>query len=165
MPSAAGSGRLAGSSSSFEFFSGAASGSEATDGIAKVVSQMVQRPRTEAPPPGAYELQDLWNTSSRGGRSRGSKDSTFISSSPRFMDDVASRELTANPGPGTYSSKPQFDSAAAQQLPSRSGGSSGRSIRFKDPDSFTPGPGSYHSDYAPSHSMVKRSFNVTIDGE
>jgi len=145
-------------------------GVDGVDGgdVAKVISQMVQRPMTEAPPPGAYELQDLWNTGGRRGygRSRGSRDSTFISSSPRFMDDVASRELAANPGPGTYSSKAQFNGVHEASYGGYGGGGPAvRSIRFKNPDSCTPGPGSYHSDYAPSHSMVKRSFNVTIDGE
>lgn len=117
---------------------------------------MMQRPKTEAPPPGAYELQDLWNTG-KNGRNR-NKD-TFISSSPRFIDDVTSREIAANPGPGTY------NSAFHRSKTTKTNGKNlfkSKSIRFKDPDSFTPGPGSYQY-VGPTHSMMKRSFNVTID--
>jgi hypothetical protein len=63
------------------------------------------------------------------------------------------------PGPGTYE--------AAQKLRNpipvnRSSFQSG-SARFESNVSVAPGPGMYESE-DPNASMVKRSFNVTVDG-
>jgi len=109
------------------------------------------------PPPGAYEPLDPW----AGTRHNGNRRSDFfISSAPRFPQSDAGVGLKVNniPGPGAY----DIGAGPKGPLANRTCFSS-TSRRFNERGSAAPGPGSYDIEDA-GRSMVKRSFNVTIDG-
>jgi len=107
------------------------------------------------PPPGAYEIGDQW-AGSNGHPMR--RCDAFISKETRFKG-VKTTE-SAVPGPGTYNAKAGAKNGIVAT--NRSCFVS-NSNRFKSSRTIAPGPGSYESE-DPNSTMVKRSFNVTIDG-
>ena len=110
--------------------------------------------RMHVPPPGAYEVPDLWRKS-RDPRRR--TDKVFISKENRFTRPKQTN--VAAPGPGAYEGGQQLRNPIPVQRSSFQSGSA----RFESHRSVAPGPGMYETE-DPNRSIVKRSFNVTVDG-
>lgn len=104
--------------------------------------------------PGTYNLPDQWGPkpSRRAGN-------VFISQEDRFGSKGVQPAKTHTPGPGAYSHTKEKDAFKPFVRPVPGAGFSTQSSRFKGNATYSPGPGAYE---APS-SIVKRSFNVTVD--
>lgn len=109
--------------------------------------------------PGVYDTQDPW-PSADGRKPRCGTAAGFMSNSGRFAQAC---DQADEPGPGQYAPGQGAVAAAASRFLTnhQCGFLSGRN-RFKGPLSFTPGPGHYRP--GESSTMVKRSFNATVDG-
>ncbi|KAK9829956.1 hypothetical protein WJX72_008862 [[Myrmecia] bisecta] len=101
------------------------------------------------PGPGAYNLDKPWTA-------HHPRSKAFISSANRFSDDP---DAAALPGPGSHDLL--HDSAAGKVYTRSKAGFASGSRRFTGSASPTPGPGSHYR-YA---SLLKPSFNVTLDGD
>mmetsp|Transcript_36326 Transcript_36326/g.43931 ORF Transcript_36326/g.43931 Transcript_36326/m.43931 type:complete len:568 (+) Transcript_36326:276-1979(+) len=109
----------------------------------------------QVPPPGSYEVTNFWDEKKKMAMRRSE---AFISAAPRFPSGTqVAGTATKTPGPGSYDSK-----NGEKPTHNRSCFIS-NSNRFGPSTTVAPGPGSYNSD-DPSSAMLKRSFNVTIDG-
>ena len=120
-----------------------------------------ERPRQKpppVPPPGAYEIPDLWSRSKKLG-----KQEAFQTSAARFPKKEISSGLRPSvaPGPGSYNTA--SSSLHANKPFAKNTGFAGSSGRFRGATTLTPGPGSYNVD-VPDRGLIKRSYNVTIDG-
>ncbi|KAK3272820.1 hypothetical protein CYMTET_18903 [Cymbomonas tetramitiformis] len=118
------------------------------------------KPKTQSeqkvPPPGSYESENYWvDKKSQGMR----RSEAFISAAPRFNGKEVNPGMAANtiPGPGSYEPK------KLEKPPHNRSCFISNSSRFDRSTSVAPGPGTYANE-DPSNAMVKRSFNVTIDG-
>mmetsp|Transcript_29772 Transcript_29772/g.65038 ORF Transcript_29772/g.65038 Transcript_29772/m.65038 type:complete len:565 (-) Transcript_29772:839-2533(-) len=104
------------------------------------------------PAPGAYNLPDKWIK-----RQGVHRTDHMISQEERFKMPGA-RDPGETPGPGQY----QNNKVAQRPVQNRTVFTS-NSARFLPASTYSPGPGAYTSS-DPLSTMVKRSFNVTIDG-
>lgn len=108
--------------------------------------------------PGAYQLPDQW--AAPNSRKWGiEKAAGFLSNSDRFSRGLAG---PAGPGPGQYAVEHRALAMPSKFLTNPDCGFSTRNERFKDATTFTPGPGHYRPEE--SSTMIKRSFNATVDG-
>ena len=136
---------------------GSGGGRRAASAADRTMSNDEERPsrggRVEVPPPGAYEVPDQW----RRKRDPRRRTEAFISKETRFQEP----KLTSvqGPGPGRYEAAQKLRNPIPVQRSSFQSGSA----RFESSVSVSPGPGMYESEN-PNASMVKRSFNVTVDG-
>jgi hypothetical protein len=111
--------------------------------------------QTQVPAPGTYTLPDGWIKNNLGAH----KAEHMVSQAERFPANQAMPGLkyTLSPGPGAYT--PKF-----QKKPVHNANCFGtNSSRFVPPGSLAPGPGTYDA-AGVDHGLIKRSFNVTIDG-
>ena len=107
------------------------------------------------PPPGAYEMQDPWDWE-RNKYKQIRKGGAFVSTAQRF----GMRDETKNvrsPGPGAYTPRKTDHRPLVNRTCMIS-----KESRFKGSTTLTPGPGTYANE--DSGSMLKRSYNVSIDG-
>ncbi|KAF6262766.1 hypothetical protein COO60DRAFT_571321 [Scenedesmus sp. NREL 46B-D3] len=129
--------------------------------------------------PGAYMKLDDWGgkaagqgpklgTTAGGGRYPAHHTVPFGSEAqrinPAMAADAAARK-GATPGPGAYSNAAvdMRQVFKAMSVPGSGAGFSTGSKRFGSSTSVSPGPGTYTEDVANSCSLVRPSFNVTLD--
>jgi hypothetical protein len=121
-------------------------------------------------------LQDDWGgmSAGRGGRSGSAgaggqhpayHTAAFGSEAQRSSPALAAAEKGSTPGPGAYSNaavdmKQVF---RPMSVPNGGAGFSTGSKRFSSSTSVSPGPGTYTEDVANSCSLVRPSYNVTLD--
>ena len=111
------------------------------------------------PPPGAYSTVDPWDWAKK---SRGQgRTKAFISKAQRFKTSQKSTRA-AEPGPGSYETGANILSPKSVGDDSRKHFVSSAS-RFGRTSTLAPGPGTYDTE-DPERTMIRRSFNVTIDG-
>ena len=110
------------------------------------------------PPPGAYEVEVKWLQTKYRFQNKGT--GSFASSSMRFQAASAAGENDETPGPGNY--RPENVNLDKKPVNFRTCFVSSER-RFKPSSTLSPGPGTYDSDDN-TGSMLKRSYNVTIDG-
>ena len=106
------------------------------------------------PPPGAYEMQDPWNWE-RNKYKQIRKGGAFVSTAQRFTRDETKN--VRSPGPGAYTPRKTDHRPLVNRTCFIS-----KESRFKGSTTLTPGPGTYANE--DSSSMLKRSYNVSIDG-
>ncbi|XP_071953727.1 sperm-tail PG-rich repeat-containing protein 2-like [Antedon mediterranea] len=120
----------------------------------------------EVPPPGAYEVSKSYDRTQKkvepapprsvvGKRKKGS----FLSSSSRFSqprDIIIEKPESANPGPGTY--RPE-DNRSSIKL----GLMVNKDTRFKELKNDNPGPGSYEMSPLIQDTVLKGTFNATLN--
>mmetsp|Transcript_21121 Transcript_21121/g.40322 ORF Transcript_21121/g.40322 Transcript_21121/m.40322 type:complete len:221 (+) Transcript_21121:382-1044(+) len=109
----------------------------------------------QVPPPGFYESPDLWNKKNVGAH----RSDHFISQEVRFPGNQSTpgERYSIAPGPGHYNVKKLKKPVHAHMC------FGSNSSRFSPNTTVAPGPGTYESGDQ-GNAMVKRSFNVTIDG-
>ncbi|XP_019408881.1 PREDICTED: sperm-tail PG-rich repeat-containing protein 2 isoform X2 [Crocodylus porosus] len=112
----------------------------------------------EVPPPGSYEVQKSFEKLH--GKSQympprtilaKRKQASFLSATPREIFLTAGTDV---PGPGTYN--PVVKSASSISL------FASREERFKEPKEITPGPGDYELSPLLKDTVLKRTFNTTL---
>ena len=118
------------------------------------------------PPPGTYTLEDLWAPPKR----YSMQSEAFMSRAQRFGIKAGDVIAASEPGPGAYMPARTHKGATMMQgeragVPSVSYAGFGSNQRrlAQETAAAGPGPGSYDA-YDPYASMMRRSFNVTIDG-
>ena len=109
------------------------------------------------PPPGAYSTIDPWDWAKKKPRSHTNK--AFISKAKRFTAAQTKKKKEGMPGPGSYNTG--NDILSKNFVPKTCFVSS--APRFNHMSTLAPGPGTYDTE-DPQRAMIKRSFNVTIDG-
>lgn len=115
---------------------------------------------SDYPPPGAYEAQDQFK---KRPQLKNTKETIFLSSAPRIGTDKALDVSKGMPGPGTYNPG-SFTHQFRPKVGEKPSPFLSKETRFSERGHFkTPGPGSYAA-VSPEASLVKRSFNVTIEG-
>ena len=113
----------------------------------------------ETPAPGAYDAPDLWRAAPhrRGAGGLLSDDPRLDPNPPRRAPGDA--DPNASPGPGDYDvARRGRDAIPKGRSSLRSG-----SARMATRTSAAPGPGRYDGIH-PHNRMLRRSFNVTVDG-
>eukprot|EP00899_Mesostigma_viride_P012570 jgi/Mesvir1/21313/Mv15933-RA.1 len=115
-------------------------------------------PRTEAPPPGSYDVPLSQLTL----KQTAAKPTPFASSTTR-QAPVANKDALAAPGPGAYDARlpPNRVTAMWTPTPSFATNIPRFSVRTEHHEKVL-GPGSYEPEGVSS--LIKRSFNVTVDG-
>lgn len=129
------------------------------------------RTKLENPPPGSYEVAYSYErTQSRGGtnlskpRNRNAylRQRSFLSSAPRFgkMNVYMPGQLPVDPevtvSAATYKPKGEQKTAKLALMAAKDN-------RFKDIKSETPGPGSYHLSPLIDSTVLKGTYNVTLN--
>eukprot|EP00112_Aurelia_sp_Birch-Aquarium-sp1_P015345 Seg3394.2 transcript_id=Seg3394.2/GoldUCD/mRNA.D3Y31 product="Sperm-tail PG-rich repeat-containing protein 2" protein_id=Seg3394.2/GoldUCD/D3Y31 len=120
----------------------------------------------ENPPPGSYEVSDSHDKTqgrvlypkSNGGISSSRQNGAFLSSTKRFSkprDVVVKNPDRNNPGPGKYDLKPNATAPGGSLVRKES--------RFKDQKSDVPGPGAYELSPLLKHTLLKGTYNATLN--
>ncbi|XP_064382075.1 sperm-tail PG-rich repeat-containing protein 2-like isoform X2 [Halichondria panicea] len=114
----------------------------------------------DIPPPGSYEVSDSYS------KSQGRLDinarvisNTFLSTSERFApprDILFGEPDSANPGPGEYDSQGSLGLGKGGRICCKDD-------RFKDHNRQVPGPGTYQLSEAQRNTVLKGTFNSTLD--
>ena len=110
------------------------------------------------PPPGAYSTIDPWDWAKK--NPRGSSNKAFISKAKRFSAGEAAK-ASGDPGPGSYDTGRNI--LQKNYLGTQRNFFVSSATRFGNMTTLAPGPGTYDTE-DPERTMLKRSFNVTIDG-
>jgi len=121
----------------------------------------------EGPAPGQYYKSMEWGT---GYKKPANGKTIFISQSQRFQDP-SSKFKEQLPGPGAYSADVMTLNGEIQKLQKRkallgeesTSATFGAGPRFAMKSQATPGPGAYNA-VDPYSQLIKRSFNITIEG-
>mmetsp|Transcript_3003 Transcript_3003/g.7317 ORF Transcript_3003/g.7317 Transcript_3003/m.7317 type:complete len:605 (+) Transcript_3003:499-2313(+) len=144
-----------------EDVTGPGSGSVSTHGSRKQQGDYAEARHANAPPPGTYSTDDPWKAYSKKARGQ-NRGKAFISKASRFpQHGDKSLGRTMGPGPGSYDT-------AGEMMGNVSYGGENKCFvssapRFSRVSTLAPGPGAYDGE-DPDRTMVRRSFNVTIDG-
>ncbi|XP_030647569.1 sperm-tail PG-rich repeat-containing protein 2 [Chanos chanos] len=120
-------------------------------GTERLVESLLSK---DTPPPTKYDVRAQGPSHHSGPRNDEAKkrQSSFLSSAPRKLRFPPYDATT--PGPGQYNpelkSRPQLSLIGS------------REVRFKQPKSITPGPGAYELSPLIHHTVLKGTFNVTL---
>jgi hypothetical protein len=117
------------------------------------------------PPPGAYSTVDPWDWAKKSYRS-GSGSKAFISKAKRFQESEKMKKQLSDPGPGSYDTGKDMLKQTRKKVNIMGMDENcfvSSAPRFNHMSTLAPGPGTYQTE-DPETTMIKRSFNVTIDG-
>ncbi|QDZ17541.1 hypothetical protein HOP50_01g00500 [Chloropicon primus] len=114
------------------------------------------------PPPGAYSTIDPWDWAKKNPRS-GVANKAFISKAKRFTTSENMKQASSDPGPGSYDTGKDILHKKFLGLNKNRSFFVSSATRFNNMTTLAPGPGTYDTE-DPERTMLKRSFNVTIDG-
>lgn len=129
------------------------------------------RTKLENPPPGSYEVAFAYEkTQSKGGQNSKPRNKqaylrqrSFLSSAPRFgkMNVYMPGQLPVDPeicvSAASYTPKPENNNATKLALIAC------KDDRFKDIKNTTPGPGTYHLSPLIDSTVLKGTYNVTLN--
>ena len=133
-----------------------------TDGQADSVNETEPEIGHSTPPPGAYSHVDPWDNAKKSYRS-GNGNKAFISRAKRFQTSEKLKQNSSDPGPGSYNTGKDILKASTKNVAGLGSYFVSSATRFNHMSTLAPGPGTYDTE-DPERTMIKRSFNVTIDG-
>eukprot|EP00800_Vazella_pourtalesii_P008640 TRINITY_DN22405_c0_g1_i1.p1 TRINITY_DN22405_c0_g1~~TRINITY_DN22405_c0_g1_i1.p1 ORF type:complete len:620 (-),score=132.17 TRINITY_DN22405_c0_g1_i1:61-1920(-) len=123
----------------------------------------------DIPPPGSYEVATSYDMTQgkEGSHFVGQASGPFLTTSKRFLkpkDPLPETTDPDNPGPGMYeTTEPDLLSKSGKKANKASGLIVTRSKRFADIKSDVPGPGSYQFHPTVASSVLKGTYNASLD--
>ena len=132
---------------------------ERKNAVFKSSSRRLKNPTISGPPTGSYDVAKTFSKNQRALCKVPGKtlDGGFLSSTKRFSqprDIVIRKPDESTPGPGNYNIKPPVTPGVSLQT---------KVGRFKDVENDVPGPGTYQLSPLLQHSVLKSTFNVTLN--